>query len=95
MQNYYWQNWYAGWGWFLWFGIWILMISNVGHWGYTYRSFRRSDGGFRKEPLDILNERYARGEILRDEYQRMKSDIRTELSGTSGNKGYLSKPSPA
>ncbi len=27
-------------------------------------------------PLDILNKRYARGEITRDEYQRMREDLK-------------------
>ncbi|MFO8035199.1 MAG: SHOCT domain-containing protein [Anaerolineales bacterium] len=27
-------------------------------------------------PLEILNTRYARGEITRDEYQEMKADLR-------------------
>ena len=26
-------------------------------------------------PLEVLKERYARGEIFRDEYQRMRRDI--------------------
>ena len=28
-----------------------------------------------QSPLDILNARYARGEITRDEYQAMKADL--------------------
>lgn len=30
----------------------------------------------RKAPIDIINERYARGEIDREEYRRMKSELR-------------------
>ncbi len=63
-----------GWTWFLWIGFMIIMFSSFGNWGYTYRLHRR----FPATPngaLDILDERYARGEITSDEYARMKSEI--------------------
>ncbi len=63
-----------GWIWFLWIGVVILMFSSAGNWGYTYRVHRRF-GGSTKDAFDILDERYARGEIAADEYGRMKSDI--------------------
>jgi putative membrane protein len=69
------HSYWGGWGWFLWFGVWFLLISNFGHWGYTYKSHRRNSGQPKKEPLDILNERYALGEIDREEYARMKVEI--------------------
>ncbi len=75
MGNAYWSTWYSGWGWFLWFGIMVLLFSNVGNWGYTYRVHRAYGQQPRKEAMDILSERYARGEIARDEYARMKSEI--------------------
>lgn len=75
----YWNNWYSGWGWFLWFGVFFLIFSSFGNWGYTYRAHRRLDGTYgEKQALDYLNERYAKGELNRDEYNRMKSEILAE-----------------
>jgi len=69
------NDWYLGWGWILWLGFIFLMFSNVGNWGYTYRAHRKYDIQPRKQAIDILNERYVRGEITREEYGQLKSDI--------------------
>lgn len=41
MAHPYWNDWYFGWGWFLWFGILFLLFSSIGNWGYTYRAHRK------------------------------------------------------
>ncbi len=50
-------------------------FSSVGNWGYTYAAHRKYGLLRQIGALDFLNERYARGEIARDEFSRMKVDI--------------------
>jgi putative membrane protein len=75
MVHNYWNDWYFGWGWMLWFGFVFLLFSGIGNWGYTYRAHQKYDQPPRKEASDILNERYARGDITREQYVQLKSDI--------------------
>ncbi|BFM11986.1 hypothetical protein R50072_21390 [Simiduia litorea] len=75
MEPLYWHEWYTGWGWFLWFAVWVLMISSFGHWGYSYRTYRKIDRQGYRSALEILNERYVRGEIEREVYEKMKIEI--------------------
>ena len=77
MHTYYWTDWYSGWGWFLWFAVWFLMISSLGNWGYTYHAHRRFSRLPQGKAVQILNERYARGDITRAEYQQLKAEIAT------------------
>ena len=70
----YWNDWFFGWGWILWFGFIILVFSGIGNWGYSYCAHRKFDLR-RKGARDILDERYARGEITREQYVQLKSDI--------------------
>ncbi len=70
-----WSDWYFGWGWIVWFGFMILLFSSVGNWGYTYRAHKKYDGQPRLEAFDILDERYARGEITAEQYGQMKTNL--------------------
>lgn len=74
-------DWHGGWGilhWLFWLAIialviWAIVIiaraGNRGRADNTPPLERRSKG------LDILEERYARGEIQRDEYLEKKRDL--------------------
>jgi putative membrane protein len=76
MTHYYWNDWYWSWGWFLWFGIIFLMFSSIGNWGYTYGAHRKYSA-LSPKAMDLLNERYARGDLSREEYARLKLEIST------------------
>jgi len=75
-MHYYWNDWFFGWGWILWFGFIFLIFSGVGNWGYSYSAHRKFDLP-RKGARDLLDERYARGEITREQYVQLKADIAT------------------
>lgn len=83
MSHEYWNDMYAGWGWMLWFGMIFLIFSSLGNWGYTYQAHRRNrefESG--SDAMDILAERYAKGEIQREEFHRMKEEIVAALNFT-------------
>jgi putative membrane protein len=74
---------YFGWSWLFWFGVIFLFASSIGNWGYTYKAhLKYSDLHPRSKAFVILDERFARGEITREEYTKMKSTIvdQNELS---------------
>ena len=66
------HGWGMGWGWII--GLMALLaliwiIVKVAD--QNRKSTRPSD----RTPLDILNERYARGEIDKDEFEEKKKDL--------------------
>jgi putative membrane protein len=75
MNNFNNNDWLFGWGWLIWIGFVFLMFSSFGSWGYTYRAHRRVDNLANNSALAILNERYARGELTREQFLLLKSDL--------------------
>lgn len=76
--------------WWPWAGMWIfplIMFAVImifvflfaGRWGcWHWRSGpgrHHGEGGEAESALDIVKKRYARGEITRDEFERMKKDL--------------------
>ena len=74
---------HEGMGWWMLFGgvfmflFWVALVALV-VWGIT-RLARRGDSGpgaiERRNPLEIAKERYARGEISREEFEQIKKDL--------------------
>ncbi len=76
-----WHNWSAGWNdgyvgmpmfmHLVWYAALIVLAAVLA----TY-VIRRSEGGSgRPSAMDVLKERYARGELTKDDYDRMRKDI--------------------
>lgn len=75
---------YDGWGWGMGLGMgfmmivfWVLVIVAI---VYLVRYFFARggpvNGQSRETPLDILKKRYAKGEITKEQYDRMKEDLK-------------------
>ena len=73
-----WGGW--GWGWGMGFGwifmilFWALVVLGIlalARWLFS----TGGSGGSGRAPLDVLKERYARGEINREQYEQMRRDL--------------------
>jgi len=60
-----------GWPWPMMFIFWIVVIAGI---VYFVRSKGRC-GASGESALDILKKRYAKGEINKDEYEKIKKDV--------------------
>ena len=76
-------GWGMGYGWNMGFGLlfmiifWVLVLSGV-----VYLIKLIAGGGGKKQleesSLDILKRRYAKGEVTREEFERMKDDLKRD-----------------
>ena len=69
----------AGMGWWMGFGwLWILIfwggIIALIVWGIK-KLTERGDTTPKRDPLDAAKERYAKGEISREEFEQIKKDL--------------------
>ena len=70
-----WGGWMAPFGMIIWFFILALIVVGI---VWLFRTLTRQSSeniGRRLSALDVLEERYARGEIGRDEYLEKRRDI--------------------
>lgn len=73
----YMQDMHGGWGWFAGSGmllLWVLVVLGVfalAKWLFGGGTRPASD----RRPLDLLEERYARGEIGREEFEQKRKDL--------------------
>ena len=70
---------HEGMGWWMVFGgIWMVVfwggLTVLIVWGVK-KLTERGGSPSKRDPLDIAKERYARGEISAEEYQRLKKDL--------------------
>lgn len=59
------------WGWLLFILFWLAVIGG-GIWLGSLQAGQKKDGASARE---ILDQRYARGELSREDYERMKADL--------------------
>ncbi len=60
-----------GYMWFFWIAIFVVMVGLM--WSYLKKGGESKKVG--NSPLEILKKRYARGEIPKEEFERMKKDL--------------------
>jgi putative membrane protein len=57
--------------------MWIIMIVLIGVLIYLFIQLQKGKAGSLETPLEILKKRYARGEITKEDFDRMKKDLET------------------
>lgn len=71
---------HEGWGWWMVFGgIWMVVfwggIIALIVWGISRLTRRGSSSPEKQTPLEIAKERYARGEITKEQFEQIKKDL--------------------
>lgn len=71
-------GWGMGFGWILMVFFWVVVLAGsvlLVRWVASYGEKKGQGTAATETALDILKKRYARGEITREEYERMRKDI--------------------
>lgn len=66
-------SWFGGWMIIFWIAVVGLIIWGVVAW--TRNRPPESGVGDKRSPLDIAKERYAKGEISKEEFEKIKKDV--------------------
>lgn len=75
MMGYYGDGWYGmgGFGWLFMILFWVAVVWLI---VWLVNQNKPSGGRYEnKNPIDILKERYAKGEITKKEYNEMKKEL--------------------
>ena len=75
--------WHEGMGWWMLFGgVWTVVflggVIALIVWGIkklTERTGSKLDTSMKRNPLDIAKERYAKGEISKEQFEQLKKDL--------------------
>lgn len=67
-----WHGWYMGWMWIFWIALIVLVVWFV----VRAAGSTNTPPQHRESAEEILNRRYASGEISHEDYQRMLNEIR-------------------
>ncbi|WMJ77783.1 MULTISPECIES: SHOCT domain-containing protein [unclassified Sedimentibacter] len=65
-----------GWGWFIMIGAVVLTVLGIVALINYFQLSTKTNGRSNNNALNILNERYARGEITEEEYNQKKTQLR-------------------
>lgn len=65
-----WWSWSSGIGMFIFWGAFIALVV----WGIL-RFTKRDSSTTKHTPLDVAEERYAKGEISKEEFEQIKKDL--------------------
>ena len=55
--------------------IWVVILILIIWWGWSYLKQNRNTGLPGESALDILKQRYARGEIGKEEFEEKKKNL--------------------
>jgi putative membrane protein len=68
-----------GWGWWAFGAAWMVLfwggIIALAVWAVSRLTGDRERRGEARSPLDIAKERYARGEITKDQFEQLRHDL--------------------
>lgn len=78
MMGFYHNIWLGGWSWFgvlIWFIFLVIVIAALVKWIFCCSVDNKNHNSDKPTPLDLLKERYARGEITEKEFKEKKKDL--------------------
>lgn len=70
-----WGGWGPGFGWIFMILVLVLIVVGIAALAKWFSSSGGPGAGADMRPLDILKERYARGDITREQYEQMRRDL--------------------